>query len=99
MYLTVPNDSTFDLTSGVRATGEKTAREPDWSLTRVPRPPTLMWPKRKKGVENVVICGVMSRMTMTLAGSEGISFEADLAVDIMAIAAALRRCCSVVKDN
>lgn len=82
MYLRVPEDCTFDLTSAVRATGEKTAREPDWSLTRVPRPPTLMRPNRRKGVLKVVIAGATSRMTITLAGSDGMRLAADLEVDM-----------------
>jgi hypothetical protein len=64
----------------VRATGEKTAREPVAILTMVPRPPILRWPKRRKGTLRVVILGVTSRITMTLAGSEGMSFAADLEV-------------------
>jgi hypothetical protein len=80
MYLTVPSEETFDLTSGVRATGEKTAREPVAILTIVPRPPILRWPKRRKGTLRVVMLGVTSRMTMTFAGSEGMSLAADLEV-------------------
>jgi hypothetical protein len=42
----------------------------------VPRPPTLIWPKRQKGTESVVIArGTTSRMTMTLAGSDGTSLD------------------------
>jgi hypothetical protein len=80
MYLTLPSDETLDLTSGVRATGEKTAREPVAILTMVPRPPILRWPKRRKGTPRVVTLGVTSRITMTLAGSEGMNFAADLEV-------------------
>jgi hypothetical protein len=42
----------------------------------VPRPPTFILPKRQKGTESVVITlGTTSRMTMTLAGSDGTSLE------------------------
>jgi hypothetical protein len=42
----------------------------------VPRPPIFILPKRQNGTENVVmVLGTTSRMTMTLAGSEGTSFE------------------------
>lgn len=42
----------------------------------MPRPPIFILPKRQKGTENVVmVLGTTSRMTMTLAGSEGTSFE------------------------
>jgi hypothetical protein len=42
----------------------------------VPRPPTFILPKRQKGTDNVVMTlGTTSRMTMTLAGSEGTSLE------------------------
>lgn len=82
MYFRMPIEATLDLTSGVRATGEKTARAPVSSLTNVPRPPILSDPNRKKGTLKVVIEGVTSRMTMTLAGSEGMSFAADLEVII-----------------
>lgn len=80
IYFNVPIEDTLVLTSGVRATGEKTASDPVLSLTRVPRPPIFIKPKRLKGALNVVIEGVTSRMTVTLAGSEGISLAADLEV-------------------
>jgi hypothetical protein len=35
MYFTSPSSETLDLTSSVRATGEKTARAPDWRRTAV----------------------------------------------------------------
>ena len=79
----MPIHCTFDLTSCVRATGEKTAREPDWSLTRVPLPPTLMRLKRRKGVLKVVLAEVTSRMTITFSGSLGIRLAADFEVDIV----------------
>lgn len=42
----------------------------------VPRPPILIFPNRQKGTESVVMTrGTTSRMTMTLAGSEGTSFS------------------------
>jgi hypothetical protein len=42
----------------------------------VPRPPTFILPKRQNGTDNVVITlGTTSRMTMTLAGSDGTSLE------------------------
>lgn len=76
MYLTSPNSATLRLTSSVNATGEKTARDPDCRRTIVPRPPTLILPNREKGTESVVMMlGTTSRMTMTLAGSDGMSFE------------------------
>ena len=79
------------LTSWVRATGEKMARFPVRSLTIVPRPPTLSMPKRRKGVERVVIVGVTSRITITLDGSEGMSFAADLEVIVKSMEG-VRRC-------
>lgn len=91
MYFIVPIDCTLDLTSGVRATGEKTAREPVFSLTMVPRPPILIKPKRRKGTLRVVIVGVISRITMTFAGSAGTSFAADLDVAMIAMNTATMR--------
>jgi hypothetical protein len=45
-------------------------------IPMVPRPPILTLPKRQKGTESVVMAlGTTSRMTMTLAGSAGTSFE------------------------
>lgn len=41
----------------------------------VPRPPTLNFPKRANGVEQVIMLGVTLRMTMTLDGSAGMSLE------------------------
>lgn len=76
MYFTSPSSETFCLTSSVRATGEKTAREPFWRRTMVPRPPIFMRPKREKGTERVVMVrGMTSRITMTSAGFEGTSLE------------------------
>lgn len=59
----------------MRATGLKTAREPEVRRTKVARPPILRVPKREKGTEKVVMLGVRSRMTMTSAGFWGMSFE------------------------
>ena len=42
------------------------------SIPRVARPPTLTTPKRANGRENVVILGVMSRMTITSDGFGGL---------------------------
>lgn len=43
-------------------------------LPMVPRPPILILPNRQKGTDMVVMTlGTTSRMTMTLAGSEGTS--------------------------
>ena len=64
----------------MRATGEKTARPPVCSLTIVARPPTLNSPNRAKGELIVAILGRISWKTMTFAGSEGMSFAADLEV-------------------
>lgn len=48
----------------------------------VPRPPTFILPKRQKGTESVVMTlGTTSRMTMTLAGSDGTSLEDMLSRD------------------
>lgn len=44
-------------------------------LPIVPRPPTLNWPKREKGAEQVMMLGVTLRMTITSDGLEGISFD------------------------
>lgn len=41
----------------------------------VPRPPTLIRPNRLNGEEQVVIFGVTLRITITLDGSAGMSFE------------------------
>lgn len=42
----------------------------------VPRPPIFILPNRQKGTDSVVITrGTTSRITMTLAGSEGTSFS------------------------
>jgi len=41
----------------------------------VPLPPTLKRPKRAKGEEQMVMLGVSLRMTITLEGSEGMSFD------------------------
>ena len=41
----------------------------------VPRPPMLKRPNRANGAEQVVIFGVTFRITITLAGSDGMSFE------------------------
>jgi hypothetical protein len=35
MYFTSPSSETLDLTSSVKATGEKTARAPDWRRTAI----------------------------------------------------------------
>lgn len=67
-------------TVGVRATGEKTAREPDWSRTIVARPPIFILPNRKKGTERVVTFGAMSRITITSSGFEGTSLDVMMAV-------------------
>ena len=47
----------------------------------MPRPPTLRRPKRMKGAEHVIRFGVISRMTITLEGSEGMSL--DVMVDVV----------------
>lgn len=44
----------------------------------VPRPPTLNLPKRVNGAEQVVMLGVIWRITITFDGSWGINFEAIL---------------------
>lgn len=41
----------------------------------VPRPPTLNLPKRVNGAEQVVMLGVIWRITITFDGSWGINFE------------------------
>lgn len=41
----------------------------------VPRPPTLKWPNREKGAEQVVMFGVTLRIIITLDGSEGTSLD------------------------
>jgi len=65
----------------VRATGEKTAMEPEERRTRVARPPKEMRPARVKGRERVVMLGVRRRMTRTEEGVAGMSFEEDLEVE------------------
>lgn len=75
MYLSSPILETVSFTSGVKATGEKTATPPLWSFTRVPRPPMWTWPNRAKGTESVVMFFVISRITITSDGFEGMSFE------------------------
>ena len=76
-------EATLLLTSSVNATGEKTAREPLRSFIRVARPPILRRPKRRKGTERVEMVGVRSRITITLEGSEGMSFLEDWDVVIL----------------
>lgn len=44
-------------------------------LPMVPRPPTLIRPNRANGAEQVVILGVIWRITITAEGSAGMSFE------------------------
>lgn len=45
-------------------------------IPMVPRPPIFILPNRQKGTDIVVMTlGTTSRMTMTLAGSEGINFS------------------------
>ena len=41
----------------------------------VPLPPTLNWPKRANGAEQMVIFEVIFRITVTDEGSAGTSFE------------------------
>lgn len=69
------SDCIDSLTAGVRAVGEKTAREPFESRTTVPRPPTFMRPKRRNGVERVRMEGLRRRMTIypmcQFSGSRG----------------------------
>ena len=46
------------------------------NIPTVPRPPIFILPNRQKGVEKVtMVLGTISRMTMTLDGSEGMSLE------------------------
>lgn len=52
---------------------EKKGKEKD--LPKVPRPPIGIVPNLLNGTENVITFGVTSRITMTFAGSAGISFE------------------------
>lgn len=48
----------------------------DMNVPIVPRPPIFILPNRQKGTDSVVITrGTTSRITMTLAGSEGTSFS------------------------
>lgn len=49
----------------------------------VPRPPTLRRPNRRKGAEHVVILGETCRITITLDGSDGMSFDVMLATAAM----------------
>ena len=44
-------------------------------LPAVPRPPMGKRPKRRKGTEKVTTFGVMSRMTMTSSGLDGMSLD------------------------
>lgn len=44
-------------------------------LPIVPRPPTLNWPNRANGAEQVTMLGVTRRMTITSDGLEGMSFD------------------------
>lgn len=80
MYFSSPIFETVSFTSGVKATGEKTATPPLWSLTRVPRPPMWILPNLENGTERVVMFFVISRMTITSDGFEGMSFEVMMAV-------------------
>ena len=41
----------------------------------VPRPPTLRYPKRLNGAEQVIIFGVMSRITIDVDGFAGMSLD------------------------
>ena len=41
-------------------------------IPSVARPPTGMKPKRAKGMEKVVMLGVMSRITITSEGFDGV---------------------------
>lgn len=84
-----PSSAILALTSSVRATGEKTARLPEVSLTIVPRPPTLTVPNREKGTERVTMLGVTLRMTMTSAGFHGMSLEVMLA-DLVVVEVVLK---------
>lgn len=49
----------------------------------MPRPPIFMRPKRRKGVEKVLMSGVTLRMTMTFSGSEGTSLETEEAMVVV----------------
>lgn len=55
--------------------GEKKGRGGEENEPIVPRPPTLNLPKRVNGAEQVVMLGVIWRITITLDGSWGINFE------------------------
>lgn len=59
-----------------RGRGNKEKNEPI-----VPRPPTLNLPKRLNGAEQVVMLGVIWRITITFDGSWGINFEVILFVN------------------
>ena len=41
----------------------------------VPRPPTLKWPNRAKGAEQVTMLGVTLRMTITSDGFDGTNLD------------------------
>ena len=62
------------------AVGEKMAVLPEARRTAVPRPPIFTRPKRRKGVENVLMSGVTERMTITFSGSEGTNLETEEAM-------------------
>lgn len=53
------------------------------SRTIVPRPPTLIRPKRRKGVLQVMISGVILRITITFSGSLGINLAAPDAIAVL----------------
>lgn len=61
----VGEDVKLGMNRGERGTG----------LPIVPLPPTLKWPKRLKGWEQMVMLGVTLRMTCTSDGLEGTSLE------------------------
>jgi hypothetical protein len=67
------------------ATGEKMAVLPEARRTAVPRPPIFTRPKRRKGVEKVLMSGVTLRITMTFSGSEGISLETEEAMVVCCV--------------
>lgn len=89
-------ERSFEETVGVRATGENTAREPDWRRTIVARPPIFIRPNRRKGTERVVTFGAMSRITITSSGFEGTSLEVMIAVVCCAMLWEVRLICSGV---
>lgn len=80
IYLSSPRAETVSLTSGVRATGEKTATPPLCSFTSVPRPPIWICPNRENGTDRVVTFFVSCRMTITSDGFDGMSF--DVMIDV-----------------